>query len=218
MAGRETVTGLLIAGGQSARMAPAFAGTVGGDKGLLDLGGRPMLAHVIERLAPQAGRLVINANGDPGRFAPFGLPVISDPIHDFPGPLAGLLAGLRWSAVKAPETRYVASVPADVPFLPTDLVERLSRALAGQTQGVAVAASQSGVHPIIGLWPVALGDALESAIAAGMRKVHAFAEQCGMVAVPFDAATINGRAIDPFFNANTPEELAEARALLEPSS
>jgi molybdopterin-guanine dinucleotide biosynthesis protein A len=187
----------------------------GGDKGLKDLGGKPMLAHVIERMRPQVASLVINANGDPGRFAKFGLPVIPDTVEGYAGPLAGMLAGLKWSAANAPESRYVASVSTDAPFLPTDLVERLLEALADRPNSVAVASSDGGLHPVIGLWPVALAGPLETAIAIGVRKVLAFTDLYGTVSVPFPPLEIHGRRIDPFFNANTPEELDEARALLQ---
>lgn len=238
---RTRITGLLLAGGKSRRMAAAFDGAAGGDKGLLDLGGRPMLARVIERLAPQVGRMVINANGDPARFAPFGLPVIADTIGDFAGPLAGVLAGLRWSAANAPEATHVASVSTDAPFLPEDLVARLLAALdaarhpslsaphpslsaphpnplpaGGEREcNIALAASGGELHPVIGLWPVALADDLEAALRSGTRKVLAWTDRHGTLPVEFPFLEVNGRLVDPFFNANTPEELDEARGLLQ---
>lgn len=206
----QAITGLILAGGQSRRMG-------GGDKGLLDLGGRPMLQHVIGRLAPQVGRVVINANGDPARFAAFGLPVVADTISGFVGPLAGILAGLRWSQENAPEATHVASVSADAPFLPLDLVARLRSRLAdeGAVTGakIALAASGDEVHPVIGLWPVALADDLEAALGAGVRKVLAWTDRHGTLPVTFPFLAVDGRQIDPFFNANTPEDLDEARAL-----
>jgi molybdopterin-guanine dinucleotide biosynthesis protein A len=216
-------------------MARAFVGESGGDKGLLDLAGKPMLAHVIERLRPQVGRMVINANGDPARFAPFGLPVVADTIEGFVGPLAGVLAGMRWSAANSPEATHVASVSADAPFLPRDLVERLAEAVMGSdpshrsagsirgaeregsdpARSIALASSSGELHPVIGLWPVALADDLEAALRAGVRKVLAWTDRHGTVPVEFPFIEMKGRRIDPFFNANTPEELEEARALLE---
>jgi molybdopterin-guanine dinucleotide biosynthesis protein A len=200
--------GLILAGGQSRRMG-------GIDKAFMDLGGKPVLAHVIERMHPQAGNLIINANGDPERFAGFGLPVVADTTANFPGPLAGLLAGLRWTAANRPEARYVASVPNDTPFLPSDLVERLFEAVSGKPQLPAVASSNGRLHPVIGLWPLSLAGDLDAALAADQRKAHAFAERHGAVPVTFPLIETRGGTIDPFFNANTPEDLEAARALLD---
>jgi molybdopterin-guanine dinucleotide biosynthesis protein A len=206
-------TGLLLAGGQSRRMSDAFAAGRG-DKGLLHLSGKPMLGHVIERLAPQAGRLVINANGDPARFASFNLPVIPDTIEGYAGPLAGILAGLRWSIVNAPDATHVVSVSTDAPFLPADLVTKLQQGLATASGSIALAQSGGELHPVIGLWPVALADDLEQALRAGTRKVLAWTDRHGTIPVEFPFTYLKGRSVDPFFNANTPEELAEARQLL----
>jgi molybdopterin-guanine dinucleotide biosynthesis protein A len=206
-------TGLLLAGGQSRRMSEAF--TDGrGDKGLLEIGGKTMLGHVIDRLAPQAGRLVINANGDPARFAAFGLPVSPDTIEGFVGPLAGILAGLRWSIANVPEATHVVSVSSDAPFLPSDLVARLQAALVEAPGAIALARSAGELHPVIGLWPVALADDLEAALKAGTRKVLAWTDRHGTVPVDFSLMQIKGHSVDPFFNANTPDELAQARELL----
>ncbi len=206
-------TGLLLAGGQSRRMSEAFAGGRG-DKGLLEIGGKPMLGHVIDRLAPQSGRLVINANGDPARFAAFGLPVAPDSIEGFAGPLAGILVGLRWSKANAPEATHVVSVSTDAPFLPADLVGRLQAGLDSAPGAIALARSAGELHPVIGLWPVALADDLEAALKAGTRKVLAWTDRHGTIPVDFPLTQVKGRAVDPFFNANTPEELAQARELL----
>ncbi len=212
----EKPTGVLLAGGQSRRMADAFADGQG-DKGLLDIAGRPMIAHVIARLSPQVGHMVINANGDPARLAEFGLPVVPDPIDGYPGPLAGILAGMRWSAAHAPGATHVLSVATDAPFIPADLAGRLAAALRLSTGRIALARSASGLHPVIGLWPVALADDLETALRAGTRKVLAWTDNHGTVAVDFPLTDIAGCAVDPFFNANTPAELAEARRLLTSS-
>jgi molybdopterin-guanine dinucleotide biosynthesis protein A len=206
-------TGLLLAGGQSRRMSDAFAAGRG-DKGLLDLSGKPMLGHVIERLAPQAGRIVINANGDPARFASFNLPVVPDTIEGYAGPLAGILAGLRWSIVNAPDATHVVSVSTDAPFLPADLVTKLQQGLATASGSIALAQSGGELHPVIGLWPIALADDLEQALRAGTRKVLAWTDRHGTIPVEFPFSYLKGRYVDPFFNANTPEELAEARQLL----
>jgi molybdopterin-guanine dinucleotide biosynthesis protein A len=208
---RSAVTGVLLAGGQSRRMG-------GGDKCLRDLAGRPMLAHVIERLAPQVGAIVVNANGDPARFAEFGLAVVPDTIAGFAGPLAGVLAGMRWSLTAAPEARYVLTVSTDAPFLPLDLSQQLLAAVADKRGAIALAASGGEAHPVIGLWPVALADDLEAQLKVGVRKVLHWTSRHDTVVVEFPFLRFHGRLIDPFFNANTPEELDEARALIESRS
>lgn len=201
------VTGVILAGGQSRRMG-------GGDKGLLDLAGRPMLAHVIDRLAPQVGRTIINANGDPARFATFGLPVVADTITGFVGPLAGVLAGMRWSRANAPAAPWIATAAGDAPLLPVDLVARCLRGVADRPNAIALAQSGGELHPVIGLWPVALAGDLEAQLAAGVRKVLHWTDRHGTVPVAFPMARLSGVELDPFFNANTPQELDRLRAVL----
>jgi molybdenum cofactor guanylyltransferase len=217
MDARTKTVGLLLAGGRSSRMAPAFAGATGGDKGLLDLEGVPMMAHVIRRLEPQVGKMVINANGDPARFASFGLPVVADTIEDYAGPLAGILAGLQWTKANAPQATHVASVSTDAPFVPSTLVERLTAVLAARPAGIPLAASGGELHPVIGLWPVALADDLNTALRSGTRKVLKWTDTHGTIPVDFPFEDYDGTRIDPFFNANTPEELDQARKLLHTS-
>ncbi|MEW5963307.1 MAG: molybdenum cofactor guanylyltransferase MobA [Pseudomonadota bacterium] len=201
--------GVLLAGGQSRRMG-------GGDKGLLEIAGKTMLAHVIDRLAPQVARMVVNANGDPARFAALGLPVVADTVGGFVGPLAGVLAGMRWTLAEAPRASHIVTVSTDAPFLPADLVARLAAALsAAPDMRIALAASGGELHPVIGLWPVVLADDLEAALTQGLRKVLHWTDRHGSVAVDFPFVETRGRRLDPFFNANTPEELAEARLLIE---
>jgi molybdenum cofactor guanylyltransferase len=207
--GQANVVGVLLAGGQSRRMG-------GGHKGLLDICGKPMLAHVIERIRPQVGPLVINTNSDPSQFAQFDLPVVADSIEGFVGPLGGVLAGMRWARTSAPEAPWIATVSTDAPLIPHDLVGRLLLAVAGRDKAIALASSGGELHPVIGLWPVALADDLEAALRAGDRKVLRWTDRHGSVPVEFPFFEIRGRKVDPFFNANTPEELAEARAVLEP--
>jgi molybdenum cofactor guanylyltransferase len=209
---RDQVTGVILAGGQSRRMFPGVAR--GGDKSLRELAGRPMLAHVIDRLRPQAGRLIINANGDPSRFDPFGLPVAPDTVDGFAGPLAGVLAGMRWSQANAGPATHIATASTDAPFIPSDLVARLTAGLEGSTNTIAMARSGGEVHPVIGLWPVNLADDLEHALRAGVRKVLAWTDMHGTQPVDFPFTTMAGCQIDPFFNANHPDELEEARRLL----
>jgi molybdenum cofactor guanylyltransferase len=195
------IAGVLLAGGQSQRMG-------GGDKNLRMLGGKPMLAHVIERAKPQVDVLVLNANGAPQRFAAFGLPIIADSITGFAGPLAGVLAGLDWAATYLPEAELVASFATDAPFFPRDLVRRLAVALEAGGFDLACAQSNGQVHPVFALWPVALREALREALAGGLRKVDLWTARYKLVEVEFAA-----EPVDPFFNANRPEDLAEAQRL-----
>jgi molybdenum cofactor guanylyltransferase len=208
---RNTITGILLAGGQSRRMFPG----AGGDKCLRDLGGRPMLARIVERLAPQVDRLVINANGDPSRFSAFDMPVVADAVADFAGPLAGIHAGLRWCERHAPDIRHIVTVSTDAPFLPLDLVARLAAAVGDEAAAIAMARSAGELHPVIGLWPVALADDLEAALSSGTRKVLAWTDRHRVAVVDFPFVAMAGRDIDPFFNANHPAEFDEARRLIE---
>ena len=201
----SSITGVILAGGRSRRMG-------GGDKGLLDLGGKPMLAHVVDSLKPQVGRIIINANGEPRRFAAWSLPVVPDTVGGFAGPLAGVLAGMRWSLTHAPEARFIVTAAGDAPLLPRDLAHRLLAALAPGKAVIALAQSLGELHPVIGLWPVALADDLEAQLAAGIRKVLHFTRRHGTIAVEFPPVRLCGVDIDPFFNANTPAELEQLRA------
>lgn len=173
-----------------------------------------MLGHVAARLGPQVGRLVINANGDANRFDSFELPVVADSVSGFVGPLAGVLAGMRWSLAHAPAARWIATVSTDAPFVPADLVARLMAPILRGDGEIALAASDGELHPVIGVWPVALADDLEAALGAGVRKVLRWTDTHATSIVEFPPEIVGGRTIDPFFNANTPEELATARALL----
>ena len=208
MAGASDTVGVILAGGLSRRMG-------GGDKGLRTLAGKPMLAHVIERLAPQVQCCVINANGDASRFIPFALPVVPDTFGDFAGPLAGVLAGMRWALSHVPETRCIVTVPSDSPLLPGDLVARLAAGLAPQRETIVLAQSMGRLHPVVGLWPVFLASELQDALEAGVRKILAWTDRHGAVQVSFPPMHLAGIEFDPFFNANTPEEFETLRGLLE---
>lgn len=202
------IAGVLLAGGQSRRMG-------GGDKGLLGFGQGTMLGHVIDRFAPQVGKLVLNANGDPTRFDAFGLAVVADTVAGNVGPLAGVLAGMRWARDNT-DAPFIATASTDAPFLPLDLVARLGAVAAAHPGAIAIARSGGHLHPVIGLWPVAHHDDLETALRDdGIRKVLRWTDRHGTVPVDFDDLTIGGTTVDPFFNANTPDELEEARRLIE---
>jgi molybdenum cofactor guanylyltransferase len=197
------IVGLLLAGGQSRRMG-------GGDKGLRLLGGISLLERVLDRVRPQVEALVLNANGDPGRFAEFALPVVADGLPDFAGPLAGVLAGLDWTAAHRPDCSHVVSVATDAPFLPRDLVSRLARDMEKAGTELACAASAGQSHPVIGLWPVRLREDLRRAVVdQGVRKVDAWTARHRLAIVSFA-----NTPVDPFFNANRPEDLAAAAVLL----
>ena len=208
---KAPVTGVVLAGGQSRRMG-------GGDKGLLELAGKPMLRHVIDRLVPQVATTIINANGDPQRFAAFALPVVADTVEGFVGPLAGVLAGMRWSTSNVPAARWIVTAPGDAPLLPRDLVERMMEAVAQREDTIALAQSGGEMHPVIGLWPIALMQDLEEQLKAGVRKVLHWTDRHGAVAVAFPCTRFCGLSIDPFYNANTPQELGELRAMLRKTS
>ena len=190
---------VLLAGGLARRMG-------GGDKCLAVLSGRPLLAHVIERIRPQASGLLLNANGDPARFATFGLPVQGDPIAGNPGPLVGILAGMRWA--EGSGASHVVSLPTDTPFFPTDLVRRL---IAGRTPGrpIVTAASGGTVHPVFALWPTELAQHLEEALTAGQHGVDRFARTVGRTTIDWPTGSL-----DPFFNINTRDDLASAERAL----
>jgi molybdopterin-guanine dinucleotide biosynthesis protein A len=196
--------GVLLAGGMARRMG-------GGDKPMRRIGGRTILARVLARLQPQCDGLILNANGDPARFAMFGLPVIADTVENFPGPLAGILAALDWAAANRPEVSWVLSAAADCPFLPRDLVARLHRARAERNAQLAVAASAGQSHPVIGLWSVALREELRHALVVeDMRKIDRWTARYSLATVTWQA-----QPLDPFFNANTMDDIAEAERLAE---
>ena len=202
----EPVAGILLAGGRSSRMG-------GGDKCLRLLGDKPILARIVERLRPQIAAMVINANGDPARFAAFGLPVVADSVAGFAGPLAGVHAGLEWVRANRPEIQCAVTVATDTPFFPTDLVRRFL-VERGNERALLVASSAAGVHPVIGLWPVAIAPEIEASVVRGARKVGTWVKEHGAIEVFFPPIEVGGTRIDPFFNINAPGELAEADALI----
>jgi molybdopterin-guanine dinucleotide biosynthesis protein A len=199
---RENTLGLVLAGGLARRMG-------GGDKARIHIGKATILERVLSRLAPQCIRVIINANGDPARFADTGLAVVADSIPDFAGPLAGILAGLDWAAANAPGCEWLVSVPGDCPFLPKDFVTRLHEARAAA--GVPLACARSGEwrHPVAGLWPVSLREDLRHALLdEGLRKIEIWTERHGIA-----LANWADGPVDPFFNVNTPDDAARAEAI-----
>jgi molybdopterin-guanine dinucleotide biosynthesis protein A len=201
MATAKTI-GVLLAGGLARRMG-------GGDKPLATLGGETLLARAIARLAPQCDELILNANGDPARFKPFGLTVVADTVPGFAGPLAGVLAALDWTAANRTEVEWVVSAPTDCPFLPRDLGARLHRARQDEHAQLAVAASGGRSHPVVALWPIALRNELRRALTIeDERKVDRFTARYKLA-----TASWSTDPIDPFFNVNTADDLAAAERL-----
>jgi molybdenum cofactor guanylyltransferase len=194
--------GLVLAGGLARRMG-------GGDKTLQEIGGVPILARVLSRFRPQCSNVILNANGDPARFARFGLPVVADEVLDFAGPLAGILAGLDWAAGQAPNIEWMASVPGDCPFLPRDLVARLHAARLTARTMLACAKSGDWRHPVVALWPVSLqGDLRRALHEEGLHKIEIWTGRYGVA-----LAEWADRPLDPFFNVNRPEDMAEAEGV-----
>ncbi|MEQ9642730.1 MAG: molybdenum cofactor guanylyltransferase MobA [Alphaproteobacteria bacterium] len=192
-----TVVGVLLAGGLARRMG-------GGDKALKILAGRPLIEHVMQRVRGQVDHLILNANGDPARFAHLGLPVVADEVEGFAGPLAGVLSAMTWAASRGADR--VASFPTDAPFLPDDLVAKLLATGAP----VACARSAGQAHPVVAVWSVALADDLRRALVEeGLRKIDLWTARHGVAHVDWPA-----EPVDPFFNANRPDDLAEAARLL----
>ena len=200
---RIALVGVLLAGGLSRRMG-------GGDKCLRPLGGRPLLAQVIERARPQVGALLLNANGDPARFADFGLPVAGDVVPGHAGPLAGVLTGLEWARERMPGAEWVLTIATDTPFFPRDLAARLLAAVAAERAELACAASRGRAHPVFGLWPLALaGELRQALVEEDLRKIDAWTARHRLAVVDFPADPV-----DPFFNTNRPDDLAEAERLM----
>jgi len=197
---------VLLAGGQSRRMG-------GGDKCLRPLAGRPLLNHVIDSVAGQAAAVVLNANGDPARFAAFPLPVVPDVLPGFAGPLAGVLTGLDWAAAHSPDLPWIVTVPTDAPFLPANLVAAMLAAVKAEQADMATVASGGRRHPVVGLWPVGLRHALrEALVEEGIRKVDVWTGRYRLAVAEFPAVPV-----DPFFNANRPEDMEAAAARIAPA-
>lgn len=200
--GHSATFGVVLAGGLARRMG-------GGDKPTRMVGGRTILERAIARMAPQCGGLILSANGDPARFAALKLPVVADDVEGFAGPLAGILAALDWMATHQPDMEWLVTVAGDCPFLPRDLVARLHQARIAQDRTMAVAASGGRAHHVIGLWPVALRGKLRHALVnEKLRQVSAWMARHQPAIAEWPTAPL-----DPFFNANTLADLAEAERL-----
>ena len=200
------IVAVVLAGGLSRRMG-------GGDKPLLELAGKPIFAHVLERLRMQATAIAINANGDLTRFQTHGIPVLADITPGFPGPLGGVQAGLAWA--KSIGASTLLTVAGDTPFFPMDLARKLED--AADVGRVVIATSDGRFHPTFGLWPLSIKDDLDGFLAAGGRKVLAFVERHAHTGVAFAPTQLPGGPADPFFNINTPADLAEAHRLMDSS-
>jgi molybdenum cofactor guanylyltransferase len=198
----EMFLGLILAGGLARRMG-------GGDKARIRIGDKTILERVLARLSPQCAALIINANGDPARFADSGLTVVPDDVPGFAGPLAGILAALDWAAANRPDIADLVSVPGDCPFLPGDLVARLDAARAAARVPLACARSGEWRHPVVGLWPVALRSDLRHALVEeDLRKIEVWTARHGIACADWPVDPV-----DPFFNVNTPEDAAQAERL-----
>ena len=197
------IVAVLLAGGLARRMG-------GGDKCLREVAGRPLLSHVIERILPQVDHVVLNANGDPERFSEYGLPVIADVVEGNVGPLAGILTGLDWAARHVTKCEWVVSVPTDAPFLPLDYVARMMAAIEDEDAELACASTNGRTHPVAGLWALRLMLELRSAlIDEDIRKIDQWTVRYRLADVEFSS-----EPIDPFFNANRPEDLKAAEVIL----
>jgi molybdopterin-guanine dinucleotide biosynthesis protein A len=181
----------------------------GGDKARIRIGGVTILERVLVRLKPHCRGIIINANGDPARFGDTGLTVVLDTVPDFVGPLAGILAGLDWTAGHAPDCAFVASAPGDCPFLPKDLVPRLHEARIAAGTPLACARSGDWSHPVVALWPLTLREDLRRALTVeGLRKIDAWTARHGVATAEWP-----DNPVDPFFNVNTPEDAARAEEI-----
>lgn len=200
---REAIAAVLLAGGQARRMG-------GGDKSLRPLAGKPILAHIIERITPQVGPVLLNANGDLSRFDAFGLPVAEDVVEGFAGPLAGILTGLEWVRANAPDCGWMLSCPTDAPFIPLDLAGELAGAVEDDGADIGCARSGDRTHPVVGLWPVALTDDLRKALVErDIRKIDRWTAEYRVAYADWPL-----EPLDPFFNVNRPDDLEAAERFL----
>ncbi len=200
-----TTIGVLLAGGLARRMG-------GGDKSLLSLGGKRILDRVIARAQPQVDELILNANGDPWRFAEFDLPVVQDVIGEFAGPLAGILTGMNWAHANVRDAEWLVSFATDSPFLPADMVQRFMNTMSEKQADIVCASSNNQMHPVFALWPIRLKDELKAAmIDEKIRKIDSWTARYRTFQVDYD---LGDNGLDPFFNVNRPDNLDEAKRML----
>jgi molybdopterin-guanine dinucleotide biosynthesis protein A len=198
MTGAHTL-GLVLAGGLARRMG-------GGDKARIRIGDATILQRVLACVTPQCHGIILNANGDPARFADTGLPVVPDSVPGFAGPLAGILAGLDWAAANAPTDQWLLSVPGDCPFLPHDLAARLHQARQAADMPLACARSGEWRHPVVGLWPIALrADLRRALVDEKLHKIESWTARHGVAIAEWPDTPV-----DPFFNVNTPDDVTRA--------
>lgn len=208
MSSQKSLPGLILAGGLSRRM--------GTNKALSALGGKALIQHVIERLEPQVSTLALNAPS--GWADAFGLPLVPDTKAWHAGPLAGILAGMRHVRRHAPAASHFLTVPADSPFFPDDLLDRLARHLVDEGT-IVIAASKGQVHPVFALWPIAIADDLENWLADDEnRRIRSFLARHPTLGVSFPPVESATASIDPFFNINTPDELSQAETFFKSMS
>ena len=205
---KQAIAGVILAGGQGRRLG-------GVDKASSLLDGRPLIDHVIPRVQPQVSSLIINASGDPDRFARHGFPVVPDVVEGFAGPLAGILTGMNWISEHRPEVAWLASFAVDTPFLPLNLVATLAEALVREGGDIACARSGDRTHPVVALWPVRLITDLRSAlIDEDIRKIDRWTARHNTIHVDFSSVSIGEESYDPFFNINRPDDLIEAERIV----
>lgn len=193
--------GVVLAGGLSRRME-------GQEKALMKIGGKPLITHVADRFSRQVPQVLINANGDPDRYDFLGLPVQADTVAGFAGPLAGVLAAMRWAQENSNAT-HIVTAAADTPFFPDDYVDQMMNSVQMDTVEIVIARSNDRNHPVFALWPVRLADDLEHFLTVEKEnKVMLFADRYSVSTVTFEA-----RDIDPFFNVNTPADLEQAEVI-----
>lgn len=205
----DDIPGIILAGGLSRRMG-------GGDKGLLELGEKTIIKRVIDKILPQVSSLAININGDNSRFPDYELPIVSDSMEGFLGPLSGILAGMDWAFKN--KHKYIATVAADSPFMPEDFIHRLYSLVKNQKLNIGIAASRIlntddiFKHPTFGIWEVDLKNDLRKELAGDTRKIMKWAKKFKLDYCYFD---INNELDDPFFNINTPDDLEKANYRLQ---
>ena len=202
MTSKENTVGVILAGGLSRRMD-------GNEKSLIMLGTNSLIGHVLHRLQPQVSTTIINANGDPARFANLDVYVQEDTVGGFVGPLAGVLAGMDWAQSNRPDATHILTAAADTPFFPETYAVEMFRSALSANAEIALASSNERHHPVFGLWQIGLRDELRAFLTKETNhKVMIFVNRFQNIKVNFEASEY-----DPFFNVNTPEDLKIAAGI-----